>query len=38
MSAERLQVLIVDDSPTLREEMSDRLASDGHQVRTWAAA
>ena len=34
MSSERLQVLIVDDSPALREEMSDRLASDGHQVRT----
>jgi two-component system nitrogen regulation response regulator NtrX len=34
MSGERLQVLIVDDSPSLREQMSDLLAADGHQVQT----
>ena len=34
MSAERLRVLIVDDSPALREEMGDRLAADGHDVET----
>ena len=34
MSEGRLKVLIVDDSASLREEMSDRFAADGHQVRT----
>ncbi|MEP7027921.1 MAG: sigma-54 dependent transcriptional regulator [Candidatus Eisenbacteria bacterium] len=34
MSAERLQILIVDDDAGLREEMSDRLAADGHVVQT----
>jgi two-component system nitrogen regulation response regulator NtrX len=36
MSDGRLKVLIVDDSAPLREEMSDRLAADGHRVKTAA--